>query len=294
MIEAAGPDAEEVADRGARLALGIHARLTRFDPGSELSRLNRDSRPRVPASELLLLLASAVGEAGELSGGLVDATCLGAVETAGYRISLGADHTPAPAGPQAGAFRAAGPNPLSRWRQVGIDARQRSVVRPPGVRIDSGGLAKGLAADLIAGLLEGCDWFAVDCCGDIRVGGIGSEARRTLVAAPPPVGGSVAEVEVIDAVATSGIGKRSWLTSSGKVSHHLIDPSTGLPAFTGVVQATCLAPTALEAEIRAKAALLSGPEGARGWLPGGGVVVLAGGEVVLVEASGRDAVGVGA
>jgi len=45
------------------------------------------------------------------------------------------------------------------------------------------------------------------------------------------------------------------------------------PAFTGIVQATAVAPTALEAEIRAKAALLSGPDGAAGWLPDGGVLV---------------------
>ena len=51
-------------------------------------------------------------------------------------------------------------------------------------------------------------------------------------------------------------------------------PSTGRPAFTGVVQATALAPTAVEAEWRAKAAVLSGPDAARDWLPHGGVVVL--------------------
>ena len=49
--------------------------------------------------------------------------------------------------------------------------------------------------------------------------------------------------------------------------------ATGRPAFTGVVQATALAPTALEAEVRAKAAVLSGPAGAMGWLSEGGVAV---------------------
>jgi thiamine biosynthesis lipoprotein len=48
------------------------------------------------------------------------------------------------------------------------------------------------------------------------------------------------------AVATSGTTKRSWLDAAGRVSHHLLDPVTGTPAFTGVVQATALAPTALE------------------------------------------------
>jgi thiamine biosynthesis lipoprotein len=73
------------------------------------------------------------------------------------------------------------------------------------------------------------------------------------------------------AVATSGIGRKSWLGADDRPRHHLLDPSTGEPAWTGVVQATALAPTAAEAEALAKAALLSGD---RGWLaPNGGVLV---------------------
>jgi FAD:protein FMN transferase len=83
-------------------------------------------------------------------------------------------------------------------------------------------------------------------------------------------------------VATSGIGRRSWIGSDGRPAHHLLDPASGRPAFTGIVQATALAPTALEAEIRAKAAVLSGPDGAPGWLPDGGVIVLDSGEHVVM------------
>jgi FAD:protein FMN transferase len=71
-------------------------------------------------------------------------------------------------------------------------------------------------------------------------------------------------------VATSRIGRRAWLDEEGAPAHHLIDPATGRPAFTGVVQATALAPTALEAEARAKAAVLSGPDSGRAWLRHGG------------------------
>jgi hypothetical protein len=39
-------------------------------------------------------------------------------------------------------------------------------------------------------------------------------------------------------VATSGIGRRSWLDADGRPAHHLLDPSTGSPAFTGIVQET--------------------------------------------------------
>ena len=121
--------------------------------------------------------------------------------------------------------------------------------RPPGLAIDSGGLAKGLFADLIAERMRGS--FAVDCGGDLRFGG----APRRLEVTDPFGGSPLHVFEVRDgAVATSGIGRRSWLDARGRPAHHLLDPATGRPAFTGVVQATALAPTAVEAEWRAKAA----------------------------------------
>jgi thiamine biosynthesis lipoprotein len=89
-----------------------------------------------------------------------------------------------------------------------------------------------------------------------------------------PFNGTAALSFAIDhgAVATSGIGRRLWSADSG-FAHHLIDPGRGVPAWTGLVQATALAPSALEAETLAKAALLSGPEGAEGWLSARGGLV---------------------
>jgi thiamine biosynthesis lipoprotein len=77
------------------------------------------------------------------------------------------------------------------------------------------------------------------------------------------------------AVATSGPGRRLWRDAGGRVRHHLLDPSTGAPAWTGLISATALAPTALEAETLAKVALLSGPERGRDVLAraGGGVLI---------------------
>src|SRR5205085_12531750 len=120
----------------------------------------------------------------------------------------------------------------------------------------------------------------VDCGGDLRFGG---RTRRLEVT--DPFGGPVRHVfGVTDgAAATSGIGKRSWRDADGRPAHHLLDPSTGRPAFTGIVQATALAPTAVEAETLAKAALLSGPGGARRWLAHGGLIVFDDGSHAVVE-----------
>ena len=71
--------------------------------------------------------------------------------------------------------------------------------------------------------------------------------------------------------------------ADGRTAHHLLDPATGEPAWTGLLAVTALAPTTLEAETLAKIALLSGPAGARRLLArGGGVAIHADGGVETI------------
>src|SRR4051794_13299031 len=128
-----------------------HRRLTRFDPESELSRLNHDPREQVPASPIMACFVAAAIEAADRTDGLVDPTLVTEIEAAGYAGDLGEPveltraATPEPAAP----------NPARRWLQVHVDPATRTVARPPGVMLDSGGVAKGLFADLIAKRLSG-------------------------------------------------------------------------------------------------------------------------------------------
>jgi FAD:protein FMN transferase len=276
-----GSDGMHSADRAvlaARRSLeSWHERFSRFEPASELSLLNDDPRIVVPASRLLLRLAAAVRFAGELSRGLVDATLVEQIERAGYAtdlgkpLALGDTLELAPERTAASASGAAG------WRRIAVDAHASTITRPPGVRIDSGGIAKGMFADVLAERLSGHASFAVDCAGDVALGGAARALRAVHVESPFDAS-VLHSFELRDgAVATSGITHRSWLASDGRAAHHLLDPATGEPAFTGILQATALAPSALEAEVRAKAALLAGPRAARSWLRyGGGVVVESG------------------
>ncbi len=263
----------------------LHRRLTRFDPDSELSQLNDDPATVVFASDLLRRLARAVVQAGAISDGLVDATRLTDLEQAGYAASRAGLRGLALTDVLEGAPppRAAAAHPDRLWRGIAIDDRARTITRPPGVRIDSGGLGKGLAADVVGVTLAGHPTFAIDCAGDVRIGGNAGVPRAVLV--EDPFGGPpVHEFQLVDgAAATSGIGRRSWRGRGGKAAHHLIDPATGRPAWTGVVQATALARTALDAEILAKAALLAGPQRGLGLLSLGGALVLADGTAEIVE-----------
>ncbi|OJU86189.1 MAG: hypothetical protein BGO11_12875 [Solirubrobacterales bacterium 70-9] len=286
-VRVGDPD-QEAAQRAARWArrtlLDAHATLSRFDPESELSRLNRDPRPEVPASLLLRRTVAAALTAGLRSGGLVDASLVEEIEAAGYAESRdfdggrAADGAPLP--------HPAAPSPRAGWCGFSVNESAGTVNRPPGVRLDPGGIAKGLMADLVGEALADFPTFAVDCCGDLRVGGTAARPRAILV--DDPTGGpALYQLRIADgAVATSGITRRSWTGEDGRPAHQILDPATGEPAFTGIVQATAVAPSGLLAETLAKAALLSGPAHAEEHLPFGGVLVTEDGAVLLVDALG--------
>lgn len=269
-------DAARAVQAARRSLLEWHWRFSRFVADSELSALNGDPRETVPVSPLMRRLVQAAACAARDSGGLVNPTLLAEIEAAGYAESLGSggslalDRALAAAPPRA----AAAPDPSARFLQLEVDRRSGTVTRPPGVKLDTGGIAKGVFADELAALLAGHGAFVVDCCGDLRLGGSDGVARDVHVESP--FGGPVLHTYSVSegAFATSGIGRRAWLDAHGRPAHHLLDPGTGRPAFTGVVQATALASTGAEAEMRSKAAVLSGPDGAAEWLPHGGIVVL--------------------
>jgi thiamine biosynthesis lipoprotein len=263
--------------------LAWHTRFSRFLPGSELSSVNEDPRWEVPVSRVMARLADAVVSAGRLSGGLVDATMVGEIERAGYTGELAEPVPLERAMRLAPARKPAARSPRAGWSELEVDLDSGLLRRPPGVRLDSGGIAKGLFADLLSELLSGHPSFALNCAGDLFIGGAEGVVRPILVESP--FDGSTLHTFELSrtGVATSGIGRRSWLDDAYRPCHHLLDPSTGRPAFTGIVQVTALAPTALLAEIQAKTALLSGPPRAASLLPHGGAIVFDDGSHQVVE-----------
>jgi FAD:protein FMN transferase len=260
-LESAVVPLEGLAD-GVRAVLEeVERSLTRFDAASDLSRVNADPCETVPAPPLVARLARAARWAGAASGGLVDATLLGELEAAGYATSrtglspasLDAALAAAPARRPARARTPPGFSAIS----VGSDGR---ITRPPGVRLDSGGLAKGLAADLAVASLPPGVRYAVSCGGDLAVGG---GSWGVAVASARDGSSEVHRLVAEGGVATSGINERLWQRADGGFAHHLLDPFTGEPAWTGLVAATAAGLGALEAEVLAKTALLSGAVGAR-------------------------------
>jgi FAD:protein FMN transferase len=277
LVQGTGPagSAPEAVAHVKRRLREWHDEFSRFNPESELCRLNRDPRPQVPVSAVMTRFVEAALYAARLTGGLVDPTLVREVEAAGYaehfRTASVPLHELVTAAP---ARKPAGPHPAARWRGLSVDRRAGTVTRPPGVRLDSGGIAKGLFGDVLAAVLNRHESFAIAVAGDVRFGGVAGQIRPVQVADPFQAERVLHTFDLVSgAAATSGTSHRSWIGPDGKLAHHLLNPATGQPAFTGLVQVTALAPTGVEAEALAKAALLSGPAHAAEWLCHGGVIV---------------------
>ncbi|HTX32776.1 MAG TPA: FAD:protein FMN transferase [Solirubrobacteraceae bacterium] len=277
LVQGQGPagTAPKATARVKRRLLDWHAQFSRFQAASELCRLNRDPRSCVPVSAMMTRFVEAALGAARLTGGLVDPTLVREVEQAGYAEPFAGASVSLPVFvASAPERRPAEPHPAARWREVSVDRRAGTITRPPGLQLDSGGIAKGLFGDVLAPVLSLHESFAIEAAGDLRLGGAAQRTRAVHVADPFHADATLHTFEMASgAAATSGTSRRSWIGPDGQLGHHLLDPSTGRPAFTGLVQVTALAPTGVEAEALAKAALLTGPTRAGDWLPHGGVIV---------------------
>jgi thiamine biosynthesis lipoprotein len=244
------PRAFERAARAVELTFAREEfRFSRFRGDSELTRVNaRAGRWTKVSAGFATLLAYSL-DAAASSDGLFDPTVLPALIAAGYDRDF--DEL------IAGARDALHPSePCGRWPDIELDG---DLVRlPVGVGLDFGGIAKGWTVDLAAhdAVAQGLRWAIVNAGGDLRIVGTPPlDGFQIGIDDPEMPGEEVTRVRVDrGALATSSVTARAW----GPGRHHLIDPRTGLPADTGVLQASVWAETCAEAEIRSKWSLLTG------------------------------------
>jgi thiamine biosynthesis lipoprotein len=234
------PDTLRALADGEREVRRLEGLLSRFDPASELSELNRRGSLRV-GEELLEVVGLALAER-ERSAGRFDPTVHDAL------VALGYDRTfeeVAADGPAAAAAATCG-------GRVHVDRLRSTIALAPGVRIDLGGIGKGYVADRVAARLADAGPCLVDAGGDIA-------ARGRW-----PVGVDTADgritLELADAgLATSGRDRRRW-RRGGTERHHIVDPLTGDSAAGDLLRVTVVAATAAEAETAATALFLAGAE----------------------------------
>jgi thiamine biosynthesis lipoprotein len=255
------------------------SRLTRHTETSDLAILNADPKSSVTVRPTIAAALRAGMAAADASEGFADITLLDARLAAEGKANLVA------------ASR------LGEWQLIRRSRGRAVVRRPPGLRFDLGGVGKGWIADRALSLLAGWPSAVVDADGDLAIlcapgksWEVGIEDPRAadiqlaVLRLSAPFGGPAA----LWGVATSGTSIHRWEVA-GAMSHHLIDPRTGRPAETDVVQATVIAGSALRAEALAKAAVIAGSIDGFALLERarvrGAVLLTAGGEVQALPAT---------
>jgi thiamine biosynthesis lipoprotein len=237
--------------------------LSRFDPASELSALNRLGSRWTPVSPLLFRALTVADELRRQTGGLYNPAILPALEAAGYDRSFeelaqtGSGRSQTKPG---SAWQPGHPIPVTHEQPYELRPRRRTVRLVPGARLDLGGIGKGLAVDAAAAALRSAHGFLVDAGGDIRIGGVSPDGGLWGIAVQDPTNldRDLAVLALTDgAVATCSVGRRRWV-HDGSVQHHLIDPRTGKSAVSDVLAATVIASSCATAEVFAKAAVIAG------------------------------------
>lgn len=235
------------------------ARLSRFDPTSELSQLNARSGTWTLVSDMMwAVVAQALFMAHETNG-LFDPTQLTALEAVGYTHSFEQ---------MTAAYEAIGRETAVRqqdqWQMVQLNPEARAIWLPPGIKLDLGGIAKGFTAQQVVDFLSEWGPCLVDASGDLTAGvaPAGQPGWPVAVAAPyhdpDEERADLFSLWLVEGtMATSGIDYRRW-QYNGRSAHHVIDPRTCLPAETDLLTVTVLAKTAVRAEAWATAALVAG------------------------------------
>lgn len=260
-VLAYGEGSGELARLGADRVALLERTWSRFDPASELSRLNaRAGQGPVPVSDDLALLVAVMRDAWAWTDGILDPTVLRAIRAAGYdadfatvlaRSAIATAGAPVPSPGMGGVVVARGP-------------AGPTVELPAGVGIDPGAIGKGLAGDIVVDELmaAGATGVLVDLGGDIVLAGSADGDPWVIaVAGEPDAWAWDPPVDRI-AVCTSSTERRRW--ADGR--HHVIDPRTGDIARGDLSQATVVAADGWRAEAAATCALVLGAERGGAWL----------------------------
>ncbi len=248
----------------------INARMSLWDPRSELSRFNahRSTEPFPCSGELAALVARALDVAAR-SGGAFDPTVGPLVHLWGF--GPGGRERPPPSPTEVDAAR-------ERVGYLLVEAgTDRLRKRLPGVELDLGAIAKGHGADAVAEVVAGFgfDDYLVEIGGDLRVAGRNArgEPWRIAVDRPDPEAQPGERLHgllgVSDAgVATSGDYRNFRRDDRGEAFAHILDPREGAPVRGPLASVTVVAGDAALADALATALFVIGPERGPAWLAG--------------------------
>ena len=235
-VKTYGKDAEEAADAAVSEINRLDKMLSTENEDSEIYRLNQQGELEV-SGETLSLVREAVS-LGQETDGAFDITVYPLMQAWGFTTQQ---------------FRVPGQSEIQDLLahvgtdKVSIDGNRVTLAQ--GTRIDLGGIAKGYASSRLMDIFREYDLSAamVSLGGNVQTLGAKTDGSDWNIAVRDPEdpsdgSGYVGVVSVSgDAVVTSG-GYERYFVQDGVTYHHILNPSTGYPAESGILSSTIVSP----------------------------------------------------
>lgn len=180
--------------------------------------------------------------------------------------------------------------PLVDYTQIQYDAAIGVVTLPEGMEIDLGSVAKGYAGQLVAQMLRehGVQSALLNLGGNVQTVGAKPDGSPWQIGIKDPQGEDAMMVLSVEdqAVVTSG-GYERYFEQDGQTYWHIMDPSTGHPADSGLISVTIVGDEGVVCDGLSTALFVMGLEKAADlWAQSGdfeAVFVTASGEVYITE-----------
>jgi FAD:protein FMN transferase len=239
-------------------AVRLEELLSRFIPRSEISRVNRSAGMQCErvSDDTYEVLSCAV-EFSKCCQGLFDVTI-------GPLVTLWNDGKETSRPPEDSRIRQA--LPLVDYTGLLLDPCKKTAgLQRPGQSIDLGGIGKGFAGDKFLEVFQkfGVSSAFANIGGNVVALGTKPDGSpwRVGIQHPRQENSLIGLVSVADkAVVTSGDYQRYFIGSNGKRHHHILDPSTGYPAESGLASVTIVADSSMDADALSTMFFIAGME----------------------------------
>ncbi|HWN97669.1 MAG TPA: FAD:protein FMN transferase [Blastocatellia bacterium] len=265
-IIAYGPDRArlaEAADAAFDEIDRLDRQMSNYSDASELTYVNRHAwREEVIVERELFDLLKLSIDYSKTTDGTFDITVGPLMKTWGFFDSRG--RVPETAELKAVMARVG-------FKHLLLNARTHTIrFDREGVELDLGGIAKGYAVDRAAEILREsgvkCAFITSGSSSICAIGAPpGQTSWRVEVSDPLDRSHRIADIEVKDqSISTSGCHEKTF-EAGGKTYCHIMDPRIGRP-IEGLLSATIITPSGVEAEALSKALMVMGVEKARAFM----------------------------
>ncbi len=254
LVSDADPDSIDILYTHLWQSIFIFERqFSRFLPGSELSRFNREAGTKQyisPEFRDILLAAKTIANE---TDGVYNPFILPALQASGYV------HSRVP-GYEKDAVDDYSNRSVTTIERLEIGDDWARI--PYGTALDLGGCGKGYLADqLRTKLPKSVTGYWLSFGGDIAAGGL-NDSNEPWKITIQDARDSTQDIGTLTATTSCGVATSGTTVHTGKKTgkawHHLIDPRTREPAVTDVLHATVCDTSALRADVFASCAVILG------------------------------------